>query len=149
MSEEWEDDDVDNPKTSKYHAAFDQLKRINELWKRIHDAFVEVNYPKVNEHLDCIWMEFEDDIDKEDSKNNPDDWIDLHKVMNNINKRLIACQLYSLNSSLKIHNPKLYSKLLSMQKQALMDKQIFLRALQNKAGKGTAYKDSLDEYIDI
>lgn len=126
-----------SPKTSKYNSAISQLLRIDELWKNSHKSAMGVAYAKLNELLDRVWVELEDDADK-----------DVKDKIEKINKEIDELAIYGLSPKLKKKNPALYSRIIKMQKKALMDKEIILRSLQNKSGKGTAYEDSIEDYMD-
>jgi hypothetical protein len=110
---------------------------MDRLWQDTHNHARDINYGKWNEDLDRVWMELEDDAKKEQKDE-----------MKKINATIYKLSLYGISSKLKKNNPALYSKLVLIQKEALIRKEILLRSLQNKAGKGTAYEESVEDYMD-
>jgi|TARA_R100000093_G_scaffold71308_1_gene46670 hypothetical protein len=124
-------------KKSKYNSAVAQLYRMDDLWKDAHKHARNVNYPGWNEDLDRMWLELVSDAKQE------------HKEFYlKINNQIAEAALYSLSEKLRSRNPGLYSKLINIQKKLLMGKEEFLRQLQDKQGKGTAYEDDIDAYMD-
>lgn len=103
-------------KQSKYNAAVAQLYRLDMLWQKCHEDRLNGRLIKWNNDLDCIWTELaSDSISKHMEK------------YNHYNKLIIK-----------------YKSHRSLLNQVLMLKEIFLRKLQNKQGKGTAYQEEDD-----
>ena len=125
------------PKVSKYNSAITQLLRINELWIKTHKSATDISYARLNEFLDRVWVELEDDATK-----------DIRDEMKKVNDKINELAIYGLSNKLKKKNPALYFKIIKMQKNYLMEKELIIRRLQNKAGKGTAYEDSVEDYMD-
>ena len=120
-------------KVSKYHSAFDQLRRLGYLWQTISINVRNGDYLNWNINLDRIWMELIGDLEEGS---------DEEKEMKVINKKILA--LYPLSQSTAKSFNKVkpdHTKKLSEQYLALTEKEIYLRRLQNKQGKGTAFRD--------
>jgi len=122
---------------SKYNSAIAQLYRLDALWQDAHRHARQINYSAWNEDLDRIWEELSADAGVENKK-----------VKDKINKELSLIFIYSNLMRLKTKKPQLYSKILLTQKKVLMKKEEFLRVLQNQQGKGTAYEESIEDYMD-
>ena len=106
-------------KVSKYNAAVAQLYRLDNLWQLANSYSCSGQLTKWNWILDTVWREFAIN-DKEDVKE-----------FKEINKKLIRSILTK-----------------ALFYQLLMEKERFLRMLQDDLGKGTAYRESDEAYID-
>lgn len=113
--------EMESPKISKYNSAISQLMRLDYLWQDCHRHSREGKYLKWNADLDRVWCELAQDIKEKDKE---------EKDFNDLNKEVANAK--DNNSMYKI----------------LMKKEVFLRRLQNKQGKGTAYEESFDEYMN-
>lgn len=112
MSEEGENSPQ---KISKFNGTIAQLMRLDQLWKDAHRHCRDKFYDKWNDDLDCVWKELSEDTEV----NGPEE-----KSFWQFAKDLISA---------KKKNENLYT--------ILLKKEMFLRRLQNKQGKGTAYED--------
>jgi len=110
-------------KVSKYNSALAQLYRIDRLWNLCHTFRRRGILEKWNETLDCVWTELASDSIEEDIKKFSSFIGSIIKNKKNGNNRSI---LYII----------------------LMNKEIFLRKLQNRQGKGTAYEDESEDDFD-
>lgn len=107
-------------KKSKYNQGLSQLFRIDNLWQSSQYYRGAGLINKWNDRLDMVWTELAADADKEDEKV----FIRYMKVIiENRGKKKILNQI-------------------------LMSKEIWLRKLQNKQGKGTAYLDESEDDFD-
>jgi len=104
-------------KLSKYNAAVAQLYRVDKLWQLCHFYRGRGNPLKWNEKLDCIWTELASDADDEETKK-----------FNKFTKDMIQNR-----------------KSKGILNQILINKEIWLRKLQNKQGKGSAYSDASED----
>lgn len=111
----------DNPiRTSKYNSAIAQLYRIDQLWQDAHRHARSGELMKWNWDLDRVWCELAADAEKGSDE-------EFNEFLDRIAKaRTKPNELYHI----------------------LLEKEIFLRRIQNKQGKGTAYQESVDEYMD-
>lgn len=107
-------------KVSEYNSAFSQLYRLDALWQ-------QANYMSINGHivqwnwiLDAIWRELAGDAD-------PKQFTEFNNFK-------------GLYSKYRSKRDKLY--------QLLEQKEIFLRKLQNKQGKGTKYADPDEDSME-
>jgi hypothetical protein len=124
-------------KKSRYNSAISQLYRLDALWQDSHRHARDILYAKWNEDLDRIWLELSSDCTKEQKK-----------YIKKINRKISTLFLYAGFQKLHMKNPTLYAKLIINQKVALTKKEAFLRILQNEQGKGTAYEDTIEDYMD-
>lgn len=134
-------EEKDSIKTSKINSAMLINLRLNSLWKDVHTHARRGEYSLWNDDLDRIWCELAGDV-KEEDKNETD--------FNELNKKLSEAGGLFKSSDRKgfqKYTKEDYSKM-SKQKILLMEKEIFLRRLQNKQGKGTAYDVGDDDYMD-
>jgi len=122
---------------SKYNSALAQLYRMDDLWKDTHRHSRDTLYGKWNEDLDRVWMELSSDASPEQKEQ-----------MMEINKKIDSLFIYCGTSKLKLKAPVLYARLINMQKKMLMDKEEVCRKIQDKQGKGSAYEDDIEDYMD-
>jgi len=115
-----EEDTEQTTKVSKFNSTIAILIRIDKLWQDAHTHSRNGQLMKWNWDLDRVWCEL---IDDNYDKN--------VKEFDKLNEEVDA--------NMK-NPPVLYKK--------IMAKEIFLRLLQNKQGKGIAYEDNIDDYMD-
>ena len=133
--------------TSKINSGMLINLRLNDLWKDAHRHARAGKYSAWNDDLDRVWCELggdekeidEDDKDYEDSSDDKYNkltlaYADACKGV----KKLVGFQTHTSDSKVSF----------AAQKKALIKKEIFLRRLQNQQGKGTAYHDSAEDYMD-
>lgn len=115
-----EEGKFEEQKISKFNSTIAILYRIDSLWKDAHIHSRSGKLMKWNWDLDRIWCELACDANLDDEQE-----------FKKLNDDVLA----------NYKNPvELYKNLLK--------KEIFLRKLQNKQGKGVAYEESLDNYLD-
>jgi len=121
------------PKLSKYNGAIAQLYRLDMLWQDAHRHARKGNLKGWNLDLDRIWCELaadatqkKKDKKEEDEDSDEEKFVEFHKRISNSFKAKDWEELY----------------------HTLLEKEIFLRRLQNKQGKGAAYEESVDDYMD-
>ena len=129
-------------KSSKINSAMIVNMTLNELWKDSFRHFRDGRYLSWNNDLDTIWTILGGEPDVEKS--------DIEKDYDNINKELIKEGNLSNGIESKGFNKvdKEYLNKLNRLKSILIRKALFLRRLQNKQGKGTAYHDADEDYMD-
>lgn len=121
-------------KISKINAAGLINVTLENLWKDCYNAMASGDYYKWNIKLDAIWLILGGD-ENEDS---PSD-----KIINELDLKI-----YSLGV---LKSPKMKGFIESKNENSnhhyvlLKKKSLFLRRLQNKQGKGTAYDDGDDD----
>lgn len=124
---------------SDFNEAKFQIFRLNMLWISCNTLSQSGDFGRWKWKLDAIWRELSPDaMEKDGYKNDYGSWIRecrakegtyLHKV-NELNKKITLA---------KTRSP-LYN--------ALQDKDIFLRCLQDAVGKGSKRKDKDEDDID-
>lgn len=120
------EEEVEGQKISKYNSAIAQLYRIDALWKDTHVHSRAGLLDKWNWDLDRVWCEL-----AADANNNS---VALFEDFKNRIKQQKALPNTPLNQGN-------YYVL-------LLEKEIFLRKLQNEQGKGTAFKDEFEDDIE-
>lgn len=134
MEEGYEDGEY---KTSKYNSGLAQIQRIDSLWKDIHNQVKKGDYFEWNQILDIIWRELAGDL-PDKSREESD--------MNDMNLKIAqAGSIFKptqpgFNPISNIDRKKYAGQYLLLNK-----KEIFLRRLQNKLGKGSSFKDEYDD----
>jgi len=141
------EDELEQSTTSKINSGMLIVLRLNELWKDAHRHSRAGQYSKWNDDLDRIWCELggdEKEIEVGDKKyKDSSDYMYNKLTLDFAN----VCTDVKAPTGFQTHDDT--SKLSFVkQKQALIKKEIFLRRLQNKQGKGTAYHDSAEDYMD-
>lgn len=149
MSEEF---NVEEPeKVSMYNSGMAQIKRLDELWNKVHKYAEGGLLTKWNWILDRIWMELIGDLDEEEELDETgEEEIDKknNKQLNPINR------FDNFNLEIGSVNKQFIDKVLTLQDyqrimyQTLMGKEAFLRRLQNKLGKGTKLVDVDEDMIE-
>lgn len=139
--EEYEDSELTS-KSSKINSAMIVNMTLNELWKDSFRHFRDGKYLSWNNDLDTIWTILGGEPDIENSP--------IEKNYNEINKEL--SNLGNLFNELEVRGFDKINKeciiKLNKQKSVLLKKALFLRRLQNRQGKGTAYHDADEDYMD-
>jgi hypothetical protein len=130
----------ENSKSNFNSASFQNL-RLHNLWIDANTHKRRSRYSDWNGDLDTIWCELGGDVQEGDTN-------DLK--MKDINKSMLKVgTIINWQSSIgfkKIDNKSQIAKLKQYNK--LIEKEIFLRRLQNKQGKGTSYEDNASDYLD-
>lgn len=117
---------------SKYNSGIAQIYRMDNLWKDTHTHSRNGEMDKWNWDLDRLWLELAADLKEVDSRVNK--FAEFNNSIAELKEKL---------SNKKIEVSKYFSEI--YQKQ--MEKELFLRRLQNDLGKGTAI-DREEEFLD-
>ena len=123
--------------TSKYNSAVAQLYRLDELWKDAHRHSRSGNYVQWNGDLDKIWSELAGDLKsgcKEEREYN--DFTEQLGKAGTLSKD----EIKGFTSNSNVGKPTQYL--------VLLNKEIWLRRLQNSQGKGTAYQDEDEDMFE-
>ena len=106
------------------------LIRVDTQWKEAHRHCKTGAYEKWNIDLDRIFVEFYADCDEEQIKN-----------FEEFNKKIAA---------IGFSRDKEFQKLLNKHKlyPLLMEKEFFLKKVEQKQGKGVEYQESIEDYMD-
>lgn len=137
--EEFLTEGMDEEKVSKYNAAFLINQSLEFLWRGVFTSIDNNDLWKWNRKLDAIWIILARDIEEgsEQEKKYNDIELEIRKTGSLVYKKVG----FSILSSEDL-------KKMSLQYQLLKKKSLFLGRLQNKQGKGTAYVQSLEDYMD-
>jgi len=122
---------------SKYNSGAFINIRLNNLWVLTHNHARTSNYSEWNSILNRIWCELAADTEEGGEE---------EKKMEAIDKELSATGVRSWSSTTGFEKRKIeYLKKMTQQYRLIMKKEIVLRRLQNKQGKGTAYYDETQD----
>jgi hypothetical protein len=134
------DDNALSPKVSKFHGAFSQLERMNKIWDNVNSSSIAGNFKNWNTHLDVLWMELGADCEEEGIE-------ELSYLKFNLELKKLGVlknnEIKGFKNSLDTQNENSESI-----RQLLRRKELFLRRLQNKLGKGTAWSDPDEDMIE-
>ena len=128
--------DEDEVQTSRINAAGMINQTLEKLWNESYTEMRNGRYDLWNIKLDSIWCILGGDVKEGD---------DDDKAFNKINLELYSKG--SLKSKIGTGFSQKPNPNNSLQYQLLLKKSIYLRRLQNRQGKGTAYKISdMDDF---
>lgn len=122
-------------KSSKINSGMLQVFRLDFLWKKANDYAIAGQYKKWNDVLDRIWCELAGDVTEKE---------DFEKFQSLTKSYANSIKIKSSKKGFGDFTNVALSSMVS-QRAKLMEKEIFLRSLQNTQGKGTAYDDE-DEF---
>lgn len=129
----------DSEITSKFNSGMLINFRLNNLWIKTHTFATKGAYSDWSAVLDRIWCELSADVadDKEGETTN--------KKFYDIDEELSKIGVTNWGKIGGFEGKDAKAKLImTKQYRLLMKKEIFLRKLQNKQGKGTAYYDETE-----
>ena len=131
------DADSEIEKLSKINAAGLMNLTMKDLWDKFYRAFGSLQYHKANIILDCIWIELGGDVIDNSPVQVDFDKIEL-SVAENFSKftKKVGFEQNNLGEE----------KIFAKHYRLLIKKAVFLRRLQNKQGKGTAYVNEEDDW---
>ena len=136
----------DNPeaetnKLSKINSAGLINLRLHRLWEDCNRHSRAGKFLAWNGDLDRIWCELGGDVDE--GKDTWNQWIEISKEI----KKIAPLKNWKpLDGFTELDANDYKNK--GAQFDVLMNKELFLRKLQNKQGKGTAYAESIEDYMD-
>jgi hypothetical protein len=126
-------------KLSKINSAGLVNSQLSNLWLEFFRHYKEGKFLSANSDLDCLWTI----LGGEKTIEGSNEEISYFKIEGKLN------QNGKLKDSLEIRGfgniDEKQLDILNVQKGILLEKSLFLRRLQNKQGKGTAYNDGDDE----
>lgn len=130
---------MEEEKMSKLNAAGLINLTIEQRWNKAYDAIESMDLFKANKRLDVLWMILGGDVEAD----SPEDkkFTEIEMAIGNTGS-LVHSKIGFELADKEILNKRSY------QYQLLKKKALFLRRLQNKQGKGTAYRDSSDEEVE-
>ncbi|GBE19332.1 hypothetical protein BMS3Abin17_00055 [archaeon BMS3Abin17] len=120
---------------SKHSSGVSIIIRINGLWIDANSFSCSGKFSKWNTKLDVIWRELARDIQ-------PDEYDEIKKEFDSFDEKLIETGPFTDGGSGSFDNlPKASHESRSKQYRILNDKELFLKRLENKLGKGTTFSD--------
>jgi hypothetical protein len=135
-------------KKSKYNTGLDKIYRLNKLWSDANLHSRTGQYSKWNEDLDRIWCELAGDLKYDKDKKEDKEYENYKKEFDEFDNTLAqlggfddAIQTKGFN---KITNEHISKR--NNQYKKLMEKELFLRRLENSLGKGTAWEDEDEDF---
>ncbi len=134
-------------KISKINSAGLINLRINNLWIDANKHSRSGNYNQWNVDLDCIWDELSGDVVEDKGKKGDEDKETDFSKYQKLNKDVYK-KISELPGSKKgfVNYNKDEKKKFGEVYNLLRDKSSFLRRLQNKQGKGSAYVEDEDQW---
>jgi len=142
-------------KISKYNYGINIIMRLDSLWRETHLAVKLNKYFLWNTLLDRIWCElardiktddYEDKIDKEENvikQGFKSKFDDINKKIASLGRLLDDMEGLGLGFQ---EIPKSVIDNRTKQYKALVEKDLFLRRLENHVGKGTAWEEAQDDW---
>jgi len=129
-------------KVSKYNSGINIIMRLDTLWKDTHLYSRAGDYQKWNDTLDRIWVELARDLSDTEYKERKEEFDGFEGELSNLG------ELRTLNNKNGFkNNPEMKEKEKknteghSKQYKKLIEKELFLRRLENHLGKGTAWDE--------
>ena len=127
--------DEEQPKISKYNSGIAIIMRLDVLWKDTHTHSRSGQYYKWNLDLDRIWCELSRDLEETD-------YTEKKKLFDDFETKLSQKGEIKDNLSSSFDTPSQQDvKNRKEQYKILMEKELFLRRLENTLGKGTAWDE--------
>ena len=132
----------EDKKISKHHGSVSIIIRLDSLWRDTHAHSRNGLFSKWNADLDRIWCELARDLRNEGFK-------DKKELFDKFDEDLSKEGDFNDGGSegfKKITKNEREKR--AKQYKILMEKELFLRRLENELGKGTAYEDEDDYDMD-
>jgi hypothetical protein len=135
-------------KISAYNSGIAQIKRLDELWVKTHRYAEGGLLSKYNWVLDRVWLELTGDLkieeDEEDEEGKKKESQDKHdeKKFEGFKAKIGQINKDFIDRTIKVEEYK--RRLYEM----IMEKETFLRRLQQRLGKGTKLVDADEDTIE-
>ena len=123
-------------KYSKFSGGLAQIYRLDELWKDTNRYSRQGKYALWNSTLDRIWCELARDLDDKKYKEKSESLAELNIKIGNIIDSM---------TGFKVPDTEALQKR-GKQYKSLMEKDLFLRRLENELGKGTSFAEEEDDW---
>lgn len=133
--------DLDDSRISKINAASLINLTLKDLWEDFYRHLRNLAFSKANADLDCLWVEFGGE-----EKDGSETWKEFNKIDQEVSTNYGKIPLVKGGFDKNIQNA---SPNFAKQYRLLLRKALFLKNLQNSQGKGTAYRDGAEDYMDI
>lgn len=133
-------DKSETQQVSKYNSAIAKLIIVNNLWNRVHTASLAGNYRFWNLILDKIFTELCSDLQEgsDREKKVKEQFIEFAKKLSETGA------MYTHSVVGFSNQDKEGAQRASKQYLILIDKEIWLKRIQNMLGKGTVWQDDED-----
>lgn len=126
--------------TSKFNSGMLINLRLNNLWILTHNYARKGQYSDWSAVLDRIWCELSADVpETKDGEKTNAGFYAIEEKLNTV-----GVTNWGKSNGFEAHDTASKS-IQTRQYRILMEKEIFLRKLQNKQGKGTAYYDESED----
>ena len=128
--------------TSKYNSGMSIIMRLDELWKDVNKHSRQGSFSKWNADLDRVWCELARDL-------KPEEYDDKKKSFDNFDFTIGNLGTFEDDANdtfTPLTNEQIKKR--NNQYHSLMEKELFLRRLENELGKGTAWSDESEEDWD-
>jgi len=149
-------------KISKYNSGVFIIQRLHNLWLDANEHSRNGEFAKWNNDLDRIWLEIARDLSDTQLKDDKDEHGNIKKDKHGKLKKgkLTEFQEFDerlaktgeIRNSGKIHDFQKKddgnAQVRNEQYKILMDKEFFLRRLENETGKGTKFEDTTEDDMD-
>lgn len=140
-------------KVSKYNSGVFIIQRLDNLWNNANRHAINNEFNKWNKNLDRIWLEIARDLpdtEFEDKKNAKGETIKgyrtkFQEIEDELDKT--GALQDSFGSDFEQPSTKEIKNRIK-QYEVLMKKDLFLRRLENKVGKGTRFEDTSEDDMD-
>ena len=135
-------DDNNEKQTSKFSSGINQLMRLDQLWKDSNSYSVAGLYSKWNTKLDVIWRELARDLSDKV-------YGERKALFDAFDTNLGKAGPFMDNGSDTFNDEEIETiNKRSKHYRKLNDKELFLKRLENKYGKGTTWSDGDEEDIE-
>lgn len=134
-------------RVSKYNSGVAIIIRLDGLWKDTHRHSRAGQYYKWNGDLDRIWCELSRDLPNDEYDDKKDEHGNVKQEgyksqFDKFDAKILECGEIKDNIFDSFDNPKPQDvENRKKQYKVLMDKELFLRRLENHIGKGTAWDE--------
>lgn len=120
----------ENYKQAAFNSSISILLRVDRLWSQAHQHCSNGMYEKWATDLDRLFIEFYADAKEEDL-------VEVEKL----NKEILKIGFHRHTETGRLKNlPELY--------KTIFQKEMFLKKLEQKQGRGLGYEDDIEDYMD-
>jgi len=138
---------------AKFNESYLAVQRLSNLWQQASYNYMQGNYAALCTVLDCIYVELSADAKRRNKQYDTQ----MKKINFDINKasyemRRVQAELDNTNWSFKQEEEKMAHRNLARARSRyvrdIMAKQYFLKDLQQAVGKGSSYKNAMEDEIE-
>lgn len=126
--------------TSKYNSGVNIIMRLDYIWRSVTECVILEKYYSWNTLLDRVWCELARDLSSDDYPKKKKEKDDFDSKLAKTGKLVDTLEGVGFNTASDdiIKNR-------TVQYSILIDKELFLRRLENTLGKGTAWEEGDEE----